>query len=608
MANVCVGGAYDGMVIQGFEDELSCTQNEGHIEDRQAGGCSSEAIVSPTSIRNFAAASAGPVSELVLLPLRLVRDMLRGSPLIEPLERINDDLLAEITRAAKADDTLSGELFSTVLAISYFAGAILSSALGEKDTGGAVYTKTLHNRVQALARQLKSGISDNRLTSAIDASLATSKELVGKSATDVYKAFTGSMTANMASMTAVVEAIFPMSPVPRNLPNIFSVGARPGFGLGYIRELARARREISNKAASLGGLPGVAIGDLDDVPSGFVQRYAGCDIYYSSSTGAHEVHGDIRAKYNALGGAGGVLGLPSTDETGTPDGVGRYNHFVGGSIYWTPHTGPMMVRGSIRNLWASQGWEASPLGYPVADEYQMHYWYPPFTPETYWSFFENGAIFSSVDGTAIAGAAELSPDVLRCLIRDRFDQGFHSKDVNIGLEAQVDTLGVSGWHYGFWHSGPRMITYRLHGFRDNGVLPDTTFDMDVRVVFDVSWAPTFAEPISKSIIVGLDWISVTAHGLGSQAVADGVKNGVWDTFYPKEPADPWLGIPYGWQEVTSIPTGVDPHSHDINAIGILLTQAGGLQVLLNPVPSIAGGFRKEIAQNQMNAFAEAARC
>ena len=54
---------------------------------------------------------------------------------------------------------------------------------------------------------------------------------------------------------------------------------------------------------------------------------------------AFEVHGDIRKKYDVLGGPGGPLGLPLTDETATPDGVGRFNHFQGGSIYWTPRTG-----------------------------------------------------------------------------------------------------------------------------------------------------------------------------------------------------------------------------------------------------------------------------
>jgi uncharacterized protein with LGFP repeats len=57
-----------------------------------------------------------------------------------------------------------------------------------------------------------------------------------------------------------------------------------------------------------------------------------------------------------------------TDETTTPDGIGRFNHFQGGSIYWTPATGAHEVHGAIRDRWASLGWERSRLGYPTSDE------------------------------------------------------------------------------------------------------------------------------------------------------------------------------------------------------------------------------------------------
>jgi uncharacterized protein with LGFP repeats len=75
----------------------------------------------------------------------------------------------------------------------------------------------------------------------------------------------------------------------------------------------------------------------------------------------------IDDKYAALGGLGGFLGHPQ-DETGTPDGIGRFNDFEGGSIYWTPQTGAHEVHGDIRNHWASIGWENSFLRYPVSDE------------------------------------------------------------------------------------------------------------------------------------------------------------------------------------------------------------------------------------------------
>ncbi|MGW4435234.1 LGFP repeat-containing protein [Streptomyces sp. NPDC004596] len=91
-------------------------------------------------------------------------------------------------------------------------------------------------------------------------------------------------------------------------------------------------------------------------------------IDWSPQTGAHEVHGAIRDHWAWLG-AERFLGYPITDETGTPDGVGRYNHFENGSIYWTPETGAWEVHGAIRDKWASMGWERSQVGYPTSDEH-----------------------------------------------------------------------------------------------------------------------------------------------------------------------------------------------------------------------------------------------
>jgi uncharacterized protein with LGFP repeats len=98
-------------------------------------------------------------------------------------------------------------------------------------------------------------------------------------------------------------------------------------------------------------------------------------IYWTPSAGPWSIHGDIRAKWASLGWERSVLGYPVTDETGTPDRVGRFNHFsstrsrsnVDGSIYWTPGTGAHEVHGPIRAKWASMGWERSCLGYPISD-------------------------------------------------------------------------------------------------------------------------------------------------------------------------------------------------------------------------------------------------
>ncbi|WP_341868004.1 nucleoside hydrolase [Amycolatopsis circi] len=125
-----------------------------------------------------------------------------------------------------------------------------------------------------------------------------------------------------------------------------------------------------------GGL-GYPITDETGTPDG-VGRYNhfsrtdGGSIYWTPGTGAHAIYGAIRAKWAAMGWERSVLGYPTTDETGTPDGVGRYNHFTGtggASIYWTPGTGAQAIYGDIRAKWASMGWERSFLGYPTSSEY-----------------------------------------------------------------------------------------------------------------------------------------------------------------------------------------------------------------------------------------------
>lgn len=97
-------------------------------------------------------------------------------------------------------------------------------------------------------------------------------------------------------------------------------------------------------------------------------------IVWSPETDSHSVQGVIAKRYIELSGPGGVLGYPTTDELGTPDGRGRYNHFTGAggaSIYWTSQTDAHEVYGGIRARWAQLGWERSYLGYPVSGEHDV---------------------------------------------------------------------------------------------------------------------------------------------------------------------------------------------------------------------------------------------
>jgi uncharacterized protein with LGFP repeats len=112
---------------------------------------------------------------------------------------------------------------------------------------------------------------------------------------------------------------------------------------------------------------GLPVGPEQDVPGGRMQPFAGGAIYWSAATGAHEVHGSIRIRYEQLGGPS-TFGFPTTDETPTFLGFGEFNEFERGSIYWMPATGAHEVHGAIRDAWSSLGSEFGFLGFPVTDE------------------------------------------------------------------------------------------------------------------------------------------------------------------------------------------------------------------------------------------------
>jgi uncharacterized protein with LGFP repeats len=151
--------------------------------------------------------------------------------------------------------------------------------------------------------------------------------------------------------------------------------------------------EVDRHWVGLGGARGFlgnAVTGVTTVPDGS-GRYRHYErdgsIYWSGPTGAREVHGGIRATWGALGWENSALGYPVTDELGTPDGGGRFNHFQRGSVYWTPSTGAREVRGAIRGTWAALGWEGSALGYPVTNELA--------TPDSVgrYNHFERGSVY-----------------------------------------------------------------------------------------------------------------------------------------------------------------------------------------------------------------------
>jgi hypothetical protein len=109
---------------------------------------------------------------------------------------------------------------------------------------------------------------------------------------------------------------------------------------------------ILGKYLSSGGPAtwGFPVSNEQDVMSGSaaigrVSEFERSSIFWSASSGAFEVHGDIRDRYRSVGGPGGDLGFPTSDESDVPGAAApaRYNTFQHGSIVWFGSTADTYV-------------------------------------------------------------------------------------------------------------------------------------------------------------------------------------------------------------------------------------------------------------------------
>lgn len=87
---------------------------------------------------------------------------------------------------------------------------------------------------------------------------------------------------------------------------------------------------------------------------------------------AHQIGGAIRAKWGENRWENGPLGFPTTDELqarGPFNAVtGAMNAFQGGVVYWSPTTGAWPVWGEILVKWSAEKRESGKYGYPTGPE------------------------------------------------------------------------------------------------------------------------------------------------------------------------------------------------------------------------------------------------
>jgi hypothetical protein len=240
-----------------------------------------------------------------------------------------------------------------------------------------------------------------------------------------------------------------------------------------------AEQVIRDKAATFRFpfFPGPAVSGLETVPGTAARiRYLFCDIYYSRATGAHEVHGDIRAKYNHKGGPWSSLGLPTTDQLRTDDLVGRYNNFSGAaSIYWSPDTGPMVVRGDIRSVWQFVSAEQGPLGYPTADERDLG-------AGRRSSDFQNDVIYWDGSRVRTPEIASLTPAQLQNAVRNFLVARGFTRNGDLTLDS-ISIREISDTGHGFLQSRNRLVTFRVEGEIVRDFDFDPNYTLDLRLLF-----------------------------------------------------------------------------------------------------------------------------
>ncbi len=99
----------------------------------------------------------------------------------------------------------------------------------------------------------------------------------------------------------------------------------------------------------------------------------------------------ITRRYYALGGPEGLLGIRTQSERTSTAGRGRYATYQGGRLYWTSATGAHEIHGSIFDVWAAARGPGGVYGFPTTDvvgDARVRY-----------SRFENGGIYRWAEGT-----------------------------------------------------------------------------------------------------------------------------------------------------------------------------------------------------------------
>lgn len=171
---------------------------------------------------------------------------------------------------------------------------------------------------------------------------------------------------------------FLLLPITDELTNPDGVGKRSRFINGYIYYHPRTGAHTvslpvdmvwsrHNREQGFLGYPKTS--DVSLGNSWYQQTFEGGYVYTHNALPPTQasIKGSIYDKWQSMGAQKSALGFPISDELVAPDGVGRYNVFEHGVIYWTPQHGAHPVSGTVLSDWSAAKFAAGTFGYPIED-------------------------------------------------------------------------------------------------------------------------------------------------------------------------------------------------------------------------------------------------
>jgi len=138
------------------------------------------------------------------------------------------------------------------------------------------------------------------------------------------------------------------------------------FGASPTLPTIFTHRDVGNTECP-GNAAYAAMGQIRDIAARFNKPVGPADLAETLRGGA------IFMRWESMGGPNSVIGAPRSPEA-SGDGGSRYANFEHGAIYWSPTSGAQPITGEIYNAWGSLGFERGALGLPTSAEISEPLW------------------------------------------------------------------------------------------------------------------------------------------------------------------------------------------------------------------------------------------